>query len=137
MTDTSITRIPTTDDATYAFEIAGKISRAEMEAMGEEMNIAFDLFDKVNMVLVFKDFDGSELGAGFDWASLTSRARALKKVDKYVAVGAPSGAARMIEALGKVIPVDAKAFDLADVEDAWDFVGARPQTGRMSTQDAA
>ncbi|WP_371156599.1 STAS/SEC14 domain-containing protein [Jannaschia sp. 2305UL9-9] len=121
-----IHRIPTTDPATYAFSIDGKVTADEMEAMGEEMNAAFDLYDKVNMLLIFEHYDGSEVGAGLDWESIKSRFRSLTSVDKYVAVGAPEDASAMIEAMGSVIPVEAKTFEKADLDAAWAYVGARP-----------
>ncbi len=122
----TIRRIPTTDPATFAFEIDGEVTSEEMEAMADLMNAAFDTHDKVNMMLIFRDYEGSELGAGFQWSSIRSRFRALTHVDKYVVVGAPDAAETMIDTMGKLIPVEAKTFDLAEVDAAWTFVGARP-----------
>ncbi|MGB3409257.1 MAG: STAS/SEC14 domain-containing protein [Jannaschia sp.] len=124
-TDT-IRRIPTTDPATFAFEIDGEITADDMEAMADLMNVAFDDFDSVDMLLIFRRYEGSEVGAGLDWSSIKSRFRALTNVGKYVVVGAPDGAADMIEAMGKIIPVDAKTFDMPDLPDAWAYLGARP-----------
>lgn len=126
MTNPSIRTVPTADPATYAFEIDGKVTSDEMEAMADRMNAAFDAHDKVNMVLIFRRFDGSELGAGYDWSSIKSRVRSLTNVDKYVAVGAPAAAEKMIEAMDLVIPVEARTFDLAEIDAAWAFVGTRP-----------
>lgn len=122
----TVRRLPTTRDALYAFEIDGKVTAAGMEAMADQMNAAFDTHDRVDMLLLFRDFDGSEIGAGFDWSSIRSRVRSLAKVDKYVAVGAPEEAAMMIEVLGKLVPVETKAFPLSELDAAWDFLGARP-----------
>lgn len=122
----TVRRLPTTRDALYAFEIDGKVTAAGMEAMADQMNAAFDTHDRVDMLLFFRDFDGSEIGAGFDWSSIRSRLRSLAKVDKYVAVGTPEEAAMMIEVLGKLVPVETKAFPLSELDAAWDFLGARP-----------
>lgn len=126
MTNQTVRRLPTSRDDLYAFEIDGKVTAAEMEAMADQMNAAFDTHDSVDMLLIFRDFDGSEIGAGYDWSSLKSRIRSLAKVDKYVAVGAPQEAATMIEVLGKLMPVETKAFPMSELDAAWDFMGARP-----------
>ena len=126
MSTATIFTIPTTDPATYAFEIKGKVRSQDMETMADMMNEAFDAHDKVNMLLVFTDYDGSEMGAGYDWSSIKSRFRSLANVDKYVAVGAPDAASGMIEMMGKVMPVEARTFDLAELDAAWAYVGARP-----------
>ncbi|UWQ18834.1 STAS/SEC14 domain-containing protein [Jannaschia sp. M317] len=122
----TIRRIPTVDPATFAFEIEGEVSAEEMETLAKQMNAAFDTYDQVNMLLVFAPYGGSELGAGLDWESIRSRFRSLSHVNKYAVVGAPEGAAMMIEAVGRMIPVEARTFDLPDIDAAWDFVGTRP-----------
>lgn len=126
MTVPTVRRLPTTRDALYAFEIDGKVTAAGMEAMADQMNAAFDAHDRVDMLLIFRTFDGTEIGAGFDWASIRSRVRSLAKVDKYVTVGAPEEAATMIEVLGKLVPLETRAFPISELDAAWDFVGARP-----------
>lgn len=127
----AVRQIATTSPTVYAFEIDGEVSAAEMQAMGETMNDAFDAHDEVDMMLIFRRYGGSEAGAGLDWDSITSRFRSLTKVGKYVTVGAPEGAETMIEAMGRVIPVDAKTFDLSEIDAAWAHLGARPAAPAM------
>lgn len=126
MPDQTIRRVATTNPNVYAFEIDGKVSSEEMEDMADLMNTAFDTHDKVDMLLIFRHFDGSEMGAGYDWSSIKSRFRAVTNVGKYVVVGAPEEAETMIEVFGKLIPVEAMTFDLAELDTAWAEVDARP-----------
>lgn len=127
MIDThSIKQIAASDPAVYAFAIDGEVSKSDMETMADYMNEKFDAHDTVSMLLIFERYDGSEAGAGFEWSSLKSRIRSISKVDKYAVVGAPDGARRMIEGMGKIIPVEARTFDAAERDAAWAFVGARP-----------
>jgi hypothetical protein len=123
----AVRQIRTTAPHVYAFEIDGEVSTAEMHAMGETMNAAFDTIDgKVNMLLIFRRYDGAETRAQFDWEGVTSRFRSLAHVDRYVVVGAPDGAEDMVEAMGKIIPVEAMTFRLEELDAAWAAVGARP-----------
>jgi hypothetical protein len=123
----AVRQIATTHPKVYAFEIDGEVSPAEMRAMAETMNAAFDATEgKVNLMLIFRSFERPEPGTSLDWETLTSRLRSVWKVDRYVVVGAPDGAETMIEAMGKIIPVEARTFDLSEIEAAWSHAGARP-----------
>jgi hypothetical protein len=90
------------------------------------MNDAFDRHDSVSMLLLFQGFTGVAPGAGLDRETITAQFRALARVARYAVVGAPDAAARMIEVMDHVIPVDARSFDAADEPAAWAFVGAEP-----------
>lgn len=118
----SITEVATSRPDLFAFRIAGEVSRADMTAMAEHMNEIFDQHDAVDMLLIFDRYDGAEAGAALSWEAIKSRFRALSNVRKYVVVGAPEAAEDLIEAIGKVIPVDAEAFDTE--APAWRALGA-------------
>ena len=123
----AVRRVPTDREDLYAFEIDGEVSAEAMEAMAETMNRAFDAHeDRVDMLLVFRDYGGSEAGAALDADVIASRFRSLVNVRRYVVVGAPAGANAMIEAIGKLIPVEATAFGADELDAAWTLLGARP-----------
>ena len=123
----TVTRIPTDRADLYAFEIDGEVTSEAMESMSETMNAAFDAHpEKVDMLLVFREFAGSEVGATLDGDVIASRFRALTNVDRYVVVGAPGAAETMIEAMSKLMPVEARTFPLAELDAAWALLGARP-----------
>ena len=120
----SVSRINVDKPSVFAFEITGKISAEEMELMAKTMNSAFDAHqDKIDMMLVFVDYDGSESGAVLDDDVITSRFRALTNVDKYVVVGAPDSAKSMLNLFGKLLPVEAHAFELSEIDQAWHLLG--------------
>ncbi len=125
----SVRETPNDADNVFAFHIIGEVSRDDMSAMAEYMNEQFDRHDKVSMLLIFDRYEGSETGASFDWSVLKSQVRSLGKVEKYAVVDAPDRAAKTIETMDSIIPVDARAFEHAD--DAWAFVGARPAADTM------
>lgn len=122
----TIKRVPTDNPAVFAFRITGRVTSEDMHAMAELMNKAFDAFDKVSMVLVFEGFGGRETGATFEPEAMKAQFRSVAKVDKYVVVGAPESAAKMVEGFGKILPVDAQAFPREKEDEAFAVVGARP-----------
>lgn len=124
----AITQIPTDNPKVYAFRVVGHIEDDDEEALAEYMNDAFDMNDKVDMLLDLSAYTGSDWDAMFDGDVIKSRFRALRKVGRYAVIGAPDGAARMINVMDKIIPVDAKAFPATEADAAWAFVGAKPVT---------
>ncbi len=120
-----VTRIATDVPTVYAFRISGEITGDDMEAMSHVMNTAFDNNETVSMLLLFDGYEGRETGAGLNWESIKAQFRSLANVEKYAVVGAPSGAAAMIDFMDKIIPVDARSFPASDESAAWAFVGAR------------
>ncbi len=125
----TLTRIPTDRSDLYAFEIDGEVSADDMEWMAELMNGAFDEHEgKVDMLLLFREFDGSERGAMLDGDVIASRFRSLAHVDRYVVVGAPEAANSMIETMAKLMPVEAHTYPMAQAAEAWHLLGARPLT---------
>ncbi|MFL4469505.1 STAS/SEC14 domain-containing protein [Tateyamaria armeniaca] len=113
-----ITQIATDRTDLFAFRISGKITDDAMEDMAEYMNDVFDAHaEKVDMLMIFDHFDGSEFGASWDWDVIKSRFKAISNVDRYVVVGAPDNAEKMIRFMDSILPVKAETFD--DEAVAW------------------
>lgn len=96
--------------------------------MAEFMKVVFDKKDNVNMLLDLTGFSGSDWDSMLDVEVIKSRFRALKHVKKFAVIGAPEKAAKMIGFMHKIIPVDARAFDADQADQAWSFVGAQQLT---------
>jgi len=123
----AVRHLPTTRDDLLAFRIDGEVGADDMAAMARSVNAAFDRHDTIDMLLIFDRFIGRDTGATFDAEAMKAQFRSLTKVDRYVVVGAPDSARRMIETIGSVIPVTPMAFDKGDEEKAWVELGARPE----------
>lgn len=107
-----ITQIATDRADLYAFRISGKISDDAMEDMAKYMNDTFDAHkDKVDMLMIFDLFEGTEFGASWDWDVIKSRFKAVTNVDRYVVVGAPDRADQMIGFMDKILPVKAETYE--------------------------
>lgn len=125
----SLREVPNDTPGVFAFHVMGEVSAEDMAAMAEYMNAQFDRHDKVSMLLIFDSYGGSERGASLDGSVIRSQLRSLSKVDRYAVVNAPDHAEGMIKTMNALIPVTARTFDSAD--EAWDFVGARPEADRL------
>ena len=123
----AITQIETDDKSVYAFEVAGHFSREAAEALAEFMNGVFDKQSAVSMLLDMSSFTGSDWDNLLDPDVIESRWRSLLNVDKYAVVGAPKPAGQMIDLLDALIPVDARAFDVDEMDKAWQFVYTKKQ----------
>lgn len=108
----------------FAFHITGEVTGDDMEAMAERMNAVFDSPGKVDMLLSFENFRGSELGAGIGWENLKSRFRAVTEVRNYVTAGAPDAAEGMISFFGSLLPVETRSFETE--AQALDWLAAQP-----------
>ena len=122
----SIVPIPTNREQLFAFEIRGEVEKEDLHQMAETMNKAFDKYDKIDMLLLFRPYDGSETGASLDLEAQKANFRALTGVDKYVVVGAPDKANSLINFMDNIIPVDAHTFASEEVNKAWNCVNALP-----------
>jgi hypothetical protein len=105
-----------------AFDIAGKISKADIEDMARQIDHAFDIHDRIDILLIMSDFEGLDAGAVFDREALGAQIRSIRHVRKYGVVGAPAWARAMIEFSDFLSPVEAKTFDLAQESEAWAWI---------------
>ncbi len=104
------------------FDIIAKIAKTDIEAMADAVDTAFDAYDKIDMLLIFSDFEGMDAGALFDPEALGAQFRSIRHVRKYGVVGAPGLARAMIEISDALSPVEAKTFDLAREAEAWAWI---------------
>jgi hypothetical protein len=108
------------------FDIIAKIAKDDIEEMAEAVDAAFDLYDKIDMLLIFSDFEGMDADAAFDREALGAQVRSIRHVRKYGVVGAPAWARAMIEISGVLSPVESKTFDLEQEAEAWAWIQEGP-----------
>lgn len=102
-----------------AFEIRDKISKVDIEWMSSLTDEAMQSLDKIDMLIIMSNYEGSDLGATFDGYAASVKARSVAHIRRYVVVGAPTFAKTMINLSGFVMPVETKTFDLEDEAAAW------------------
>lgn len=122
----AVRRIETTNPCVLAFEISGELSSEDMNSIGSAMNEAFDIYEKVSLLLVFSEFEGAKISSVFDTEALKAQLRSILKIEKYGVVGAPEAVQSLLDTMGLVMPVESRTFDRQAIEKAWEFVEARP-----------
>lgn len=112
-----------------AFEIKDRITEPDIEWMSAVTDQAMKAHDKIDMLLIMSNYEGSDLGAKFDGYANAVKARSVAHIRKYVVVGAPLFARAMITLSGAVMPVETKTFSLAEEAAAWAYLAeAGPAT---------
>jgi len=105
-----------------AFEIKDTITKADIEWMSAVTDQAMQTHDKIDMLLIMSNYEGSDFGAKFDGYANSVKARSVAHIRHYVVVGAPAFAEAMIKLSGLVLPVETKTFDLKDEASAWTYL---------------
>ncbi len=123
----SVTQIPTTSSTVLAFNVDGEIQSEDLEVMAQIMNDAFDQHDDVNLLLIFRPYEGTETGATLNWEVVKSNFRSLSNLNKYAVVGGADAPKGSVDFMDRLIPIDAETFGHHEASAAWDFVGAAPQ----------
>jgi len=114
--------LETGDPGVHAWEIDGRITRADVARVSAPLAAAFERGETVNLLVRIKDYDG------FDAAILTERAlialklAALRHVDRYAIVGAKAWMERMASLMDPLIAPELRAFDPGDEDEAWSWV---------------
>ena len=100
------------------FEIRAKITKNDIESMARRVDQAFDVEEKIDLLLVMTNYEGADLGAVFDGDAGAVMVRSLAHVRRYGVVGAPGWARAMIEFFKWVTPVQEKTFSLDQLTEA-------------------
>lgn len=117
----SFARAPRPD--LLVFDIHGRISRPDVEWMAGVSDAAFDRHGVIDMMLVMRPWEGEDLDAALDRMALRTQARGVRHVRRYAVVGAPAWARAMIGLSGSLSPVETRAFDLDEIDEARRWVG--------------
>ena len=108
-----------------AFEIKDKVTKDDIEWMSAITDEAMQAHDKIDMLIIMSNYEGSDFSATFDGYANSVKVRSVAHINRYVVVGAPKFAQAMIDLSGVVLPVETKTFDLEDEQAAWDYLAAK------------
>jgi len=100
------------------FEVMDQIHASDVERMARSVNAAIQRFDQIDILLVFTAFEGATLGALVDGKGIEVSLRSNAHVRRYGVVGAPGVAKMLINLFDPLTPVDARTFELDQIEQA-------------------
>lgn len=108
--------------ATLAFEIDGKLTRHDLEAVAER----FTSEAPSRVLGRIVRFGGAELGGLVDDDFVRMKLAALSSVERYALVGGPDWLASWVSLIDGLAKADIRHFPLEEVAAAWEWIDAGP-----------
>lgn len=114
--------IETTDPHIAAFEVRGKLHKADMETAKALLGKFQDEREPRRLLGRFKDFNGFDLSFLADRELLKMKLESVRHVDRYALVGAPEWLGALAESISKLMTVEVERFDADDEAAAWEWL---------------
>lgn len=124
-TPPNVRRIDTDRDDAYAFEITGHITAADVENMYGLLEGAYELHERIDLIVIIHDYEGFEWSAAWQEQALLGK-KVLDHIRKYAVVGGPGWMGPMIGMFRPFLSPDMRHFEVEESEAAWEWIGARP-----------
>lgn len=124
-----VRRIDTDREDAYAFEVTGHISAADMENMYGLLEGAYELHERIDVIVLIHDYEGLDWGAAWKEQTIRGKGRALKHIRKYAVVGGPGWIKPVIALSKPFLSMKMRHFEPEEAEAAWEWIGARPLPG--------
>ena len=128
-TPPNVRRIETDREGAYAFEVKGFISAADVENMYGLLEGAYELHDRIDLIVIVHDYEGIDWSAAWKEPTIFGKTRALKHIRKYALVGGPAWFHAGVSFFKPFLSIEMKTFELEEVESAWEWIGAKPLPG--------
>ncbi|MGA9580851.1 MAG: STAS/SEC14 domain-containing protein [Allosphingosinicella sp.] len=126
----SIMIMETDKPEVIGFEIDGRISAVEADAVVDYFNAALEGDRPLRLLGKVKHLDGAELDAFFDRGFLKMKYDLLGRLDRYAIVGGPAWLRAWVTVLDKLTKAEIRHFKASDEPVAWQWLGAQPRRRR-------
>jgi hypothetical protein len=102
------------------YRLSGRLTKAEVEEIQREMDAVIEQHGSVRVLCEMGDFSGAEPGA--IWQDLKFTPRYVKDLERFALVGDKRWHKVITELFDKTGLADARFFELAEVDAAWDWI---------------
>lgn len=123
-----ISKIKTNRRDAIGFSVNGVLSAADVENLYGLFEAEAEGFDHIDMIVIFKEYDGIDWESLFNEDTAKIRAEAFQKLNRYAVVGGPSWLYLAFEFFKPLGQIKAKWFSPQNVDDAWAYIEAKPVT---------
>lgn len=120
----TINRIRTNRKDALAFSIDGPMTSADIENLYGLFDAESANLSHIDMIIIFKEYDGIDWKTLFNEDTAKIRAAALKKVKRYAIVGGPDWLRFAVDFLRPFKTIDIRWFGSQNVDTAWNFIDA-------------
>ena len=100
----------------FAFEPT--LDHKQVRGMSRVVEAAMDTTDDLRLLLDLRATRRFDPGAFLSGKSFLASIKSIGPVTRYAVVGAPRLASVAVEAFGKILPLEARAFEAADLAEA-------------------
>ena len=101
---------------TFAFEAT--LDHKQVNGMARVVEAAIKTTDDLRLLLDLRATGKFDPGAFLSAKGLLTSIKSIGPVTRYAVVGAPAIAAAAVEAFGTILPLEARAFEAADLAEA-------------------
>ncbi|WP_157015773.1 SpoIIAA family protein [Mesorhizobium xinjiangense] len=127
----NIRRIETDREDAYAFEITGHITAADMENMYGLLEGAYELHDKIDLLVLVHNYEGFDWAAALKEPTMVGKTHALKHIRKYAVVGGPGWMRAMLALFKPFMSMEMEHFEAGKADEAWQWLGAKPKPAKV------
>ena len=121
-----ISKIKTNRAGAIGFSINGVLASSNVENLYGLFEAEAEGFNHIDMIVIFKEYDGIDWESLFNEDTARIRAEAFKKLRRYAIVGGPSWLNLAIEFFRPFGRIETKWFASENIDKAWDYIGAKP-----------
>ena len=121
-----ISKIKTNRAGAIGFSINGVLFSSDVENLYGLFEAEAEGFDSIDMIVIFKEYDGIDWESLFNEDTAKLRAEAFKKLGRYAIVGGPSWLKLAVEFFRPFGRVETKWFASEHINDGWNYINAKP-----------
>lgn len=125
--DRAVSIIETDKPDVLGYEINGRVSAADTEAVADYFNEALSRDRPLRLLGRIRTIEGAELGPLLGHKFLEMKIGMLKRVERYAVVGGPVWLCAWIQALDPLVSVELRHFAADKEAEAWAWLGAHPK----------
>lgn len=123
----AVRRIETDRPDLFAVEISGYVTAADVENLYGLLEGAYEISDRLDVLVRLKDFEGIEWSAVDRDTTETGRSHALQHVRRCAAVGEPDWTGSAGGFFSSPLPVELAHFPLEGEDEAWAWLDGGPK----------
>ncbi|MBI0025159.1 STAS/SEC14 domain-containing protein [Bartonella sp. M0187] len=121
-----ISKIKTNRAGAIGFSVNGVLASSDVENLYGLFEAEAEGQNHIDMIVIFKEYDGIDWESLFNEDTVRIRAEAFKKLRRYAIVGGPSWLNLAIEFFRPFGRIETKWFASENIDKAWDYIGAKP-----------
>ena len=121
-----ISKIKTNRAGAIGFSVNGVLASSDVENLYGLFEAEAEGFNHIDMIVIFKEYDGIDWESLFNEDTAKIRAEAFKKLRRYAIVGGPSWLNLAVEFFRPFGRIETKWFASENIDKAWDYIEAKP-----------